>query len=104
MYEQIARNRRSSWLLMGLVVAILAALGFVIGYAVAGDSTGGLGLLGVFGVAAIAWSLIGYYAGDRMVLAASGAHRVTHDDEPRALPWWRTVASPPASRRPRRCT
>ncbi len=82
MYEQIARNQRASWLLMGLVVAILAALGFVIGYAVAGDSTGGLGLLGVFGVAAIAWSLIGYYAGDKMVLAASGAHHVTHDDEP----------------------
>jgi heat shock protein HtpX len=81
-YEQIARNRRDSWLLMGLVVAILAALGFVIGYAVVGDRYGGLGLLGVFGVAAIAWSLIGYYAGDKMVLAASGAHHVTHDDEP----------------------
>jgi heat shock protein HtpX len=82
MYEQIARNRRASWLLMGLVVAILAALGFVIGYAVVGGSSGAVGLLGVFGIAAILWSVIGYYAGDKMVLAASGARHVTHDEEP----------------------
>jgi heat shock protein HtpX len=82
MYEQIARNRRASWLLMGLVVAILMCLGFAIGYAVIGASSGGIGLLGVFGVAAILWSLIGYYTGDRMVLAVSGAHRVSHDEEP----------------------
>jgi heat shock protein HtpX len=85
MYEQIARNRRASWLLMGLVVVILAGLGFAIGYAVAGDTYGGVGLLGVFGVAAIAWSLIGYYAGDKMVLAVSGAHHVTHDQEPQLV-------------------
>ena len=85
MYEQIARNRRASWLLMGLVVCILAVLGFAIGYAFIGGTYGGVGLLGVFGVVAILWSVIGYYAGDRMVLAVSGAHRVTHDDEPRLV-------------------
>jgi heat shock protein HtpX len=83
MYEQIARNRRASWLLAGLVVAILAVLGFAIGYAAIGGTQGGVGLLGVFGVVAIAWSLVGYYSGDKMVLAVSGARRVTHADEPR---------------------
>ena len=82
MYEQIARNRRASWLLAGLVVAILAALGFVIGFAVTGGTPGGIGLLGVFGIVAIAWSIIGYYSGDKMVLAVSGARRVTHAEEP----------------------
>lgn len=82
MYEQIARNRRASWLLAGLVVAILATLGFAIGYATIGSPTGGIGLLGVFGLAAIAWSVIGYYTGDKMVLAVSGARRVTHAEEP----------------------
>jgi heat shock protein HtpX len=82
MYEQIARNRRASWLLAGLVVAILAVLGFAIGYATIGGTQGGIGLLGVFGVAAIVWSVIGYYTGDKMVLAVSGAHRVTHAEEP----------------------
>jgi len=83
MYEQIARNRRASWLLAGLVVAILAVLGFAIGYATIGGTQGGIGLLGVFGVVAIAWSVIGYYTGDKMVLAVSGARHVTHADEPR---------------------
>ncbi len=82
MYEQIRRNRRASWLLMGFVVALLAALGYAIGAAVVGGTSGGLGLLGVFGLAAIAWSLLGYYSGDKMVLAVSGAHQVTHEDEP----------------------
>ncbi len=82
MYEQIRRNRRASWLLMGFVVALLAALGYAIGAAVVGGTSGGLGLLGVFGLAAMAWSLLGYYSGDKMVLAVSGAHQVTHEDEP----------------------
>jgi heat shock protein HtpX len=83
MYEQIRANRRASWLLMVLVVAILTALGYVIGLAWTGSNDGGLGFLGLFGVAAIVWSLVAYYAGDRMALAASGARRVSHDDEPR---------------------
>jgi heat shock protein HtpX len=82
MYEQIRSNRRASWLLMVFVVLLLAALGFAIGAAVIGGPRGGIGLLGVFGLAAIAWSLIGYYSGDKMVLAVSGAHQVTHEDEP----------------------
>jgi heat shock protein HtpX len=82
MYEQIARNRRASWLLAALVVAILAALGFVIGYATLNGTYGGIGLLGVFGIVAIVWSIVGYYNGDKMVLAVSGARRVTHAEEP----------------------
>jgi heat shock protein HtpX len=83
MYEQIARNRRASWLLMGIIVALFALVGYVFGVAWTGEQAGGLGLLGVFGVVAIAWSLIGYYTGDKMVLAVSGARLVTHADEPR---------------------
>jgi heat shock protein HtpX len=85
MHEQISRNRRASWLLAGLVVTLLATLGYVIGVATTGANEGGLGLLGVFGLAAIAWSLIAYYAGGSMVLAVSGARRVGHDEEPRLV-------------------
>jgi heat shock protein HtpX len=82
MYEQIRSNRRASWLLMGFVVALFAALGFAIGAAVVGGVNGGIGLLGVFGLVAIGWSILGYYSGDKMVLAVSGAHQVTHENEP----------------------
>ena len=54
MYEQICSNRRASWLLMIVVVAILAALGYVIGAAYTGTNDGGLGFLGLFGIIAIA--------------------------------------------------
>jgi heat shock protein HtpX len=83
MLEQIRRNRRDSWLLMLVVVVILTALGFVIGFAWTGTSDGGLGFLGLFGAAAIMWSVVGYYTGDRMVLGVSGARRISHEEEPR---------------------
>jgi len=83
MYEQIRRNRRASWLLMAVVVVVLTALGYVIGLAWTGSNDGGLGFVGLFGVAAIVWSLVGYYAGDRMVLSVSGARRISHEEEPR---------------------
>ena len=82
MYEQIRKNRRASWLLAGFVVALLATLGFAIGYATMGGTSGAIGLLGVFGIVAIAWSIIGYYTGDRIVLTASGARKVTHAEAP----------------------
>jgi len=80
--KQIARNKRDSWFLMVIIVLILLALGFVIGTAVYSDYTGGLGLLGGFGVVAGLWSLIGYYGGAGMALAVSGAKEVTHEQEP----------------------
>ena len=67
---------------MGLVIALLAALGYAIGVAWTGAQQGGLGFLGLFGVFAIVWSLVGYYSGDKMVLAVSGARQVTHAEEP----------------------
>jgi len=82
MYEQIARNKRDSVLLVAVIVAILLTLGFAIGVAYFNSYTGGIGLLGVFGVVAIVWSLISYYAGAGIVLAASAAQRVTREQAP----------------------
>ena len=82
MYEQIARNKRDSVILVLVIVLALLTLGFAIGVAYTNTYAGGLGLLGVFGVVAIVWSLISYYAGSAMVLAVSGARQVTHDEAP----------------------
>ena len=51
----------------------------MIGLAWIGSNDGGLGFVGLFGIAAIVWSLVGYYAGDRMVLSVSGARRISHE-------------------------
>lgn len=82
MYEQIARNKRDSVFLVVIIVAVLLTLGFAIGVAYFRTYSAGLGLLGVFGVIAIVWSLIGYYGGSGIVLAASRAQRVTREQAP----------------------
>jgi len=81
-YEQIARNKRASWLLMATLVVILLLLGYVIGVAWSGSTDAGLGTLGLFGVIAIVWSVVGYYSGAGIVLAVSGAREVTRDQAP----------------------
>ncbi|MHB0914709.1 MAG: M48 family metallopeptidase [Thermoleophilia bacterium] len=78
MYEQITRNRRLSLLLIVLVVALMVVMGFVIGEAT-GISWFGLVIAGAV---AVLMSLTSYFKGDQIVLRASRARRVTHDEEP----------------------
>ncbi|HLA16987.1 MAG TPA: zinc metalloprotease HtpX [Candidatus Limnocylindrales bacterium] len=80
--SQIAANRRNSVLLVLIVIGLLVLMGFSIGYALSGEPTGGLGLMGVAGVLAIVMSLAAYFSGDRLVLAASGAREITEQDAP----------------------
>ena len=77
-FHEIARNRRRSWVLVGLVVLILGALGGAIGYA----SGYGWGGVGVALVVATLMSLGSYYGGDKLVLASSGAREVPRDAPP----------------------
>ena len=41
-YDQISANKRNSFLMAAFVVAILAVLGFTIGYAIVGSPAGGV--------------------------------------------------------------
>jgi heat shock protein HtpX len=75
-YQQIAANRRNSFLMALLVVALLGLLGFAIGYVIFGSAAGGVGTtlfaIGIGGISGIAT----YFAGDKLVLAVSGARPV----------------------------
>ncbi len=84
-YSQASANRRNSFLLVLVIVALLAALGFAIGYGTTGALAGGLGWLGIFGVIAIVSSLAGYFSGDRVVLAASRARPATEAEAPQLI-------------------
>src|SRR5918997_614811 len=80
--DRIAVNRRNSLLLIAGFLAFVAVFGYVIGYAWIGDPVGALfGLVLAFVVGIIS-GLATYYGGDRMVLAASRAREVTHEDAP----------------------
>jgi heat shock protein HtpX len=84
-YDQISANRRNSFLLALVVVVLLAALGFSIGYALTGSAGGGIGTT-VFAVIIGTLAALGsYYAGDRLVLAASQAKEVDESSAPQLI-------------------
>jgi heat shock protein HtpX len=84
-YDQIAANRRNSLLMAGLVVVLLALLGFAIGYALSGSLAGSV-LTTAFAVGLGALAGVGtYVAGDSLVLAVSGAKEVDEAQAPQLM-------------------
>jgi heat shock protein HtpX len=84
-FEQQSANRRQSWLLALAVTGLLGVLGFTIGYGLSGDSVGGIATTaGALGLGTVL-SLGSYFAGDKLVLAASGAKPVSEADAPQLL-------------------
>jgi heat shock protein HtpX len=80
--ERIAVNRRNSLILIAAFLAFVAVFGYVIGWAWIGDPVGAIfGLVLAF-IVGIVTGLATYYGGDRMMLAASRAREITHDDAP----------------------
>jgi heat shock protein HtpX len=77
-FAEIDRNRRNSWVLVGVVILVLGVLGGVIGYA-----TGfGWGGVVVAVVVAMVLSVSSFFAGDKLVLASSGATQVDAANPP----------------------
>lgn len=80
--ERISRNKRNSLFLMAVFFFFVVVFGYVIGYAWLGDPVSAVfGLVLALVVGTIS-GLVSYYAGDKMVLAASRAKEVSHDDYP----------------------
>ncbi|MDQ3991412.1 MAG: M48 family metallopeptidase [Actinomycetota bacterium] len=79
MYERIAANRWKSVLLVALVLGLAAAIGWLIGALFAWGIAGVVLALAI----AVIMSLVSYLAGDRVVLAVSGARPSTPQEHPR---------------------
>jgi heat shock protein HtpX len=80
--DRIAANKRNSLFLIAIFLAFVAVFGYVIGYAWIGDPVRALfGLVLAFVVGTIS-GFVSYYAGGRIVLAASRAQEVTHNEAP----------------------
>jgi heat shock protein HtpX len=77
-YREIARNRRRSWLLIGVVIVLLGLLGGAIGYAT-GFGWGGVVLAVII---ATAMSVGSFFAGDALVMATSGAREINRAQPP----------------------
>ncbi|MGH2477309.1 MAG: M48 family metalloprotease [Candidatus Limnocylindrales bacterium] len=84
-YDQIAANRRNSFLMAAFVVVLLGLLGFAIGFAVFGSPEGGALTTGV---AVLFGGLAGvgtYFAGDSLVLSVSGAREIDETQAPQVI-------------------
>ncbi len=79
MYKQIDSNRRKTWILILLFIGVLAAIGYIYGT---------LSDLGPFAVVialaiSVGMTLFSWFAGDKVVLATSGAKEIkTRDENP----------------------
>ncbi|MEO7666803.1 MAG: M48 family metallopeptidase, partial [Dehalococcoidia bacterium] len=67
------------------VVLLLAVLGYAIGFGIVGDPAGGVGATLIAVVIGSLTSVGSYFAGDRLVLAASGAKRTDEKQTPQLL-------------------
>jgi heat shock protein HtpX len=84
-YHQISVNRRNSFLMAALVVALLGLLGFVVGWAMFGSPQGGLVTTGIAVALGSLSGVATYFAGDSLVLSVSGAHEVDEGAAPQLL-------------------
>ena len=84
-YNQIAENKRKSFLLSLIVVALFGALGFSIGYAVTGSASGaGVAMAIALGIGS-ALAVGSYFGGDSVVLGVSGAKEVDPTSAPQLM-------------------
>jgi heat shock protein HtpX len=84
-YQQEATNRRESLLLVVAVIAILAALGFAIGYGTSGAVAGGAAVTGGAVLLGGLLSVGSYFGGDKLVLGSSGAKEVDATSAPQLM-------------------
>ena len=79
MYEQIASNKRKTFLLIFGAIVLLGAVGYVLGLFYA---SGVIGLVGAVALALVL-ALVSFFSGDRIVLASTRAKEVAPQDQPR---------------------
>jgi heat shock protein HtpX len=84
-YQQIAANRRRSLLLVVVISALLAAFGFVIGFAVGRTWQAGVVAVVIAVAIALLMTSVSYFAGDSIVLASSGAKEVSEQSAPQLM-------------------
>jgi len=78
-WELVRANQRRAATLVVVMAALLLAVGYAVGEAVAGTGTAGLF------IAFLVWvvlSLVSYYSGDQIFLSLAGAHRISKQDNP----------------------
>ncbi len=78
MYKAIADNKRNTILIMAMFVALVGAIGWVVGY-----SYGDMSISYIIIAVAAIYALIQYYAASALAVAMTGAKQIEKRDNPR---------------------
>ena len=82
LYDQESANRRNSALLVIIVMLAFALFGYVVGYALTGDTGGAISAVAIALGLSLVSALISYYGGDSIVLRSSRAQEITRSRAP----------------------
>jgi heat shock protein HtpX len=82
LYDEETANRRNSVLLIFLVMLVFALFGYVIGYALTGDSGGALGAVTIALALSVLSAVGSYFGGDQVVLKSSQAQELSRQQFP----------------------
>jgi heat shock protein HtpX len=77
-YQAAEAAKRSTWLLFAVFVVLILLIGWFFGYWLGSEILGTLFAI----VIAVVWGAISWYAGDRVILAVSGAKEVQKAEQP----------------------
>lgn len=81
MWEQIAANRRKSFLLVILAAVVLLSLGWVLGEYFLGKGAGPTGMI-LAGLVWLVMTAVSWFQGDNIMLSMAGAKKVQKEDLP----------------------
>lgn len=79
MFDQIAKNRRNTFILIGVMSAIFILIGYFSGYIFFRNPYAGLIMGGIF---AVVMGLFSYFSGANLILTVSGAKQIQKQDHP----------------------
>jgi heat shock protein HtpX len=93
LYDEEAANRRNSVLLVAIVMVGFALFGYVIGYALTGDSGGALVAVAIALALSIVSAVGSYFGGDQVVLKSSQAQELSPTQAPQLFDVVREMAT-----------
>ncbi len=80
-YEQIASNKRKTFMIMALFIAVISFLGYIFGEVYAGSGAG-LSFMVIAVIGSTLTSLWSFYFSDKAVLSIAGAQKVGREQSP----------------------
>lgn len=82
MYSQIDKNKSNTRILMYFFITFFLLVGYGFGYAYTGDQNQSIGFMGIFGIGAIVYAAISYFAAGKIALSITGATLIKKTDNP----------------------